>query len=115
MDKLAADFDAIVQEDLRDQAVNVGKLQDSYYQHRKAISDMDRALVTKFDWQDRNRIYDHQISLLSARHNEIMFEFKNMKEYMVNSMKAEVQAQIDATFQAVFGDRKKYMRLLKDF
>lgn len=62
-------FETLVENDMREQAVLVGKLQENYIEHRKAISHLDKAIVTKFDWQDRNRVQDHQISLLMAKHN----------------------------------------------
>ena len=52
-------FESLVEMDFREQAILVGKLQENYIEHRKAINNLDKAIVTRFDWLDKNRVYDH--------------------------------------------------------
>lgn len=72
---------------MREQAVNIGKLQDNFISVRKSIADLDKALVNEFDWNAKNAITDHQISLNTAHFNELEFQFNNMKKYLGPNLK----------------------------
>lgn len=114
LEQLDQRHESLIEGDFRDQAVTIGKLTEGLIDVRRNIQNLDKAIVTEFDWKDKNRIYDHTISLNTARHNEIEYEFSNMKKFIAGGHKQEIQNQIDSTIQAVLGDRKKYMKLLKE-
>lgn len=69
--------------------------------------------MNKFEWQSKNKIYDHEISIISAACNQWKYEMRTAKEEHEENMPLLVQKQIDSTLKTVLGDRKKYMKLLK--
>lgn len=50
-----------------------------------------------------------------AKNNQLQFDFDSMNKYLTGIHKTEVQEQIDNTIQAVFGNRKKFMKQLKSY
>lgn len=43
---------------------------------RRQFTAFDKATVNKFDWEGRNKIYDHEISILSAALNQYQYEMR---------------------------------------
>ena len=69
--------------------------------------------MTKFDWNAKNKNYDHQISLVMAKNNQLEHDINHMNKYLASTHKTEIQTQIDTTMKSVLGERKKYLKLLK--
>ena len=97
LEQLDQRHEILIEGDFRDQAVTIGKLTEGLIDLRKHVGNLDKAIVTDFDWKDKNRIYDHTISLNTARHNTLEYEFENMKKFLAAGHKQEVQNQIDST------------------
>lgn len=71
VDKLYESVEVYIKDDLRKQAVEVSSLKEFFIEQRKLIQTLDKALVTEFRWLERNKLYDHEISLLTSNLNSI--------------------------------------------
>ena len=59
---------------------------------------LEKSIVTQYLWNEKNKQYDHEISLLIANANTVQAEFRDTKAY-IDSPKhfAKVQVMIDNT------------------
>ena len=71
VDKLYESVEVYIKDDLRKQAVEVSSLKEFFIEQRKLIQTLDKALVTEFRWLERNKLYDHEISLLTSNLNNV--------------------------------------------